>query len=329
MNRLKPFCSIALLALALLASAPALLAQEQTPEVLVPAPASDPVRSTPSLELDPALQRIIDQDNQAQAQADLWIREHQELNKEKPFQDDTLPLRIRDRLASVEKAYEDYLFGHPESMEGRLAYASFLMDIGRDNDAAREWLRLKEKHPDSPVLLNNLGNYFAQKGEALEAFPYYEAAIAKAPQEPLYVKNLASVVYIFREEAFTYYHLKPQAALLLAQALYRKALLLAPDDFILRTALAQTWYYLSPFKPEKALADWKKAHALAADDSERQAVLLHYARVAILAGDFEEAQKQLEAVTFPQHQELKETLLKNLDERRKLAEASNPEAPTP
>jgi len=117
--------------------------------------------------------------------------------------------------------------------------------------------------------------------------------------------------------------------LLLAQALYRKALLLAPDDFILRTALAQTWYYLSPFEPEKALADWKKAHALAADDSERQAVLLHYARVAILAGDFEEAQKQLEAVTFPQHQELKETLLKNLDERRKLAEASNPEAPTP
>jgi tetratricopeptide (TPR) repeat protein len=102
-----------------------------------------------------------------------------------------------------------------------------------------------------------------------------------------------------------YYRLKPQQALLLAQALYRKALLLKPDDFITHTALAQTWYYLTPFEPEKALADWKKAYELASDDSERQGILLHYARVAILSGKFDEAEKQLEEITYAKHQELK------------------------
>lgn len=127
-----------------------------------------------------------------------------------------------------------------------------------------------------------------------------------------------------------YYRLKPQQALLLAQALYRKALLLKPDDFITHTALAQTWYYLTPFEPEKALADWKKAYELASDDSERQGILLHYARVAILSGKFDEAEKQLEEITYAKHQELKKTLLQNLNERRKLAqEKSASDSPAP
>ena len=328
MKGIKHFWAIALMAL--LMTGAVLPAQEKSPEIPAAPPVSAPAPAAPALELDPALQRIIDMDNEAQAKADIWIREHEELNKEKPFQDDTLPMRIRDRLDSVEKAYQDYLFSHSENMEARLAYASFLMDTGKDNEAAKEWLRLKETHPGHPVLLNNLGNYFAQKGDAPEAFPYYEEAMASAPREALYVKNLASVVYVFREEAMAYYRLKPQQALLLAQALYRKALLLKPDDFIARTALAQTWYYLTPFEPEKALADWKKAYELASDDSERQGILLHYARVAILSEKFDEAEKQLEEITYARHQELKKTLLNNLNERRKLAqEKSASDSPAP
>ncbi len=328
MKGMKHFWAIALPVF--LIAGVVLPAQEKAPELPAAPPVSAPAPAAPALELDPALQRIIDMDNEAQAQADIWIREHEELNKEKPFLDDTLPMRIRDRLDSVEKAYQDYLFSHSESMEARLAYASFLMDTGRDNEAAREWLRLKETHPGHPVLLNNLGNYFTQKGDAPEAFPYYEEAMAAAPREALYVKNLASVVYVFREEAMAYYRLSPQQALLLAQALYRKALLLKPDDFITRTALAQTWYYLTPFEPEKALADWKKAYELASDDSERQGILLHYARIAILSGKYDEAEKQLEEVTYAKHQELKKTLLRNLNERRNLAQGkSASDSPAP
>ena len=106
---------------------------------------------TAKITIDPELQKIIDQDNEAQIEVDKWIKDYQALNRTTAVQDATLPLRIRERFDSVKSAYEDYLFTHSTSMEARLAYASFLTDIGQDNDAAREWLKLQKQHPDNPV----------------------------------------------------------------------------------------------------------------------------------------------------------------------------------
>ena len=276
---------------------------------------------TVKITIDPELQKIIDQDNEAQIEVDKWIKDYQALNRTNAVQDATLPLRIRERFDSVKSAYEDYLFTHSTNMEARLAYASFLTDIGQDNDAAREWLKLQKQHPDNPVLWNNLGNYFAQKGSAKDAFPYYEKAIELAPKEVLYLKNLANVVYIFRQEAMEYYSMNEQQTIRLAQAFYQKAKLLQPDDFVLATSLAQTWYYITPFNSKQARAAWEKAYEMASDDSERQGILLHYARVAILDERFDEALQWLDQVTYSQHQKLKQQLLENLEKRRELSAA--------
>lgn len=268
-------------------------------------------------QIDPALQKIIDLDNETQAETDKWIQDYNKLNTTNEVTDATLPLRILDRLDTVQQAYEEYLFTHADSLEGRLAYASFLADSGKDNDAAREWMKLRDQYPNNPVLWNNMGNYFGQKGDAANAFPNYEKAIELAPKEPLYTKNLALVIYIFRQEAMDYYHLNEQQTVLLAQALFQRTAQIASNDFVLATLLAQTWYNIQPFQAAKARKDWEKAYALASDDAERQGVQIHYARVAMLDNDLDTAEKELAQVTFSGHQESKTELLAEIQQRKK------------
>ena len=200
-------------------------------------PSSENSSTNSIADIEPELQKIIDKDNQAQAEVDKWIRDQMTLNKDSEIQmdDPTLPLRVRDHFSEIKQLYEDYLSTHPDSMQGRLAYASFLSDIGNENDATVQWNKLIEKHPQNPVLWNNLGNSFAQRSAPEKAFSYYEEAIRLAPKEPLYVKNLAAVVYLFRREAMDYYLLNELQAIQLAQTLYEKAALMDPDDFVLAT----------------------------------------------------------------------------------------------
>ncbi len=265
-------------------------------------------------EIDAELKKIIAQDNEAYEETDLWIKENKKLSKEeKTVTDATLPLRILDRLSTVQKAYEDYLFSHPDSFEGRLAYASFLADSGKDNEAAKQWKKMLEEHPNNAVLWNNMGNFFGQKGDAIQAFPYYEKAIELSPKEPLYAKNLGLVVYVFRQEAMDYYQLKEQQAIQLAQALFERALLQNPKDFVLATQLSQTWYYIKPFCAEKSMSAWQKAYSLASDDAERQGIMLHYARIELLRGNKEKADNILKEITLPIHQASVDELRKDFN----------------
>lgn len=288
-------------------------------------PSSENSSTNSIADIEPELQKIIDKDNQAQAEVDKWIRDQMTLNKDSEIQmdDPTLPLRVRDHFSEIKQLYEDYLSTHPDSMQGRLAYASFLSDIGNENDATVQWNKLIEKHPQNPVLWNNLGNSFAQRSAPEKAFSYYEEAIRLAPKEPLYVKNLAAVVYLFRREAMDYYLLNELQAIQLAQTLYEKAALMDPDDFVLATQLAQTCYYTIPFDAAKARAWWQKAYELASDEPERQGVILHFARIAILNNQFDEAQKQLDLITYKDYLPLKERLRENLNQRQKIKRDSS------
>lgn len=288
-------------------------------------PSSENSSTNSIADIEPELQKIIDKDNQAQAEVDKWIRDQMTLNKDSEIQmdDPTLPLRVRDHFSEIKQLYEDYLSTHPDSMQGRLAYASFLSDIGNENDATVQWNKLIEKHPQNPVLWNNLGNSFAQRSAPEKAFSYYEEAIRLAPKEPLYVKNLATVVYLFRREAMDYYLLNELQAIQLAQTLYEKAALMDPDDFVLATQLAQTCYYTIPFDAAKARAWWQKAYELASDEPERQGVILHFARIAILNNQFDEAQKQLDLITYKDYLPLKERLRENLNQRQKIKRDSS------
>jgi tetratricopeptide (TPR) repeat protein len=114
-------------------------------------------------------------------------------------------------------------------------------------------------------------------------------------------------------------------------ALYRKALELDPTNFLVASELAQSYYGMKPPKTgteegdrkaaqqfhQEALDAWKKALALARDDIERQGVLIHFARIQINAGRYDEARKNLDSVTNDMFSTTKRNLAKKLESKLK------------
>jgi tetratricopeptide (TPR) repeat protein len=109
--------------------------------------------------------------------------------------------------------------------------------------------------------------------------------------------------------------------------LYRQALKLDPDNFLLANDLAQTYYGIKPPRTTAALAAWQHALTLAKDDLQREGVYLHIARNEILLGRFDQARKHLQTITNATYSILKERLLKNLNEKENQAKTNQTPAP--
>lgn len=276
--------------------------------------------------------KLLEADDAAQAEVDQWIRDNSQFQLQGAgVEAAALNLRIRKRFDPVKKAYEDFLRIHPEHTRTRLAYGSFLNDIGEEDAAHAQWEKARQTDPKDPAAWNNLANYYGHNGPVTNAFKYYAKAIELDPTESTYYFNFATTVYLFRRDATNYYKLTLPQVFEKAMGLYRKALELDPENFVLATDYAQSYYGFDPSltgNAEKdrqikqkhcddALAAWQVAFKLAKDDLERQGVLLHYARLQINADRFEEARKNLNAITNAGLGVTKTNLLKKLEARSK------------
>jgi tetratricopeptide (TPR) repeat protein len=257
-------------------------------------------------------QKLMADDDAAQAEVDKWIAESGRLpEKGQGIESVTLRARIKQRFDSVKKAYEDFMNRHPQHARARLAYGSFLCDIGEEGVAFDHLEKARELDPTNAAAWNNLANWHGHNGGVTNSFKYYAKAIELDPTEAIYYQNFATTVYLFRHDATNFYRISQQQVFDKAMALYRKALELDPDNFLLATDYAQSYYGFKPPKTgreeadraaeqklaDEALAAWQTALKLARDDVEREGVLIHFARIQINAGRFEEARKNLNAVT--------------------------------
>jgi tetratricopeptide (TPR) repeat protein len=274
--------------------------------------------------------KIMEEDDAAEAEVDGWIQESQKLgDKEASVVNGTLRPRMKQRFAQVRKRYDDFLQMHPNHVRARIAYGSFLDDIGEEEEACRQWEKAREIDPSQPAVWNNLANYYGHNGEVIKAFECYDKAIALSPGESVYYQNLATMVYMFRKDAQQHYDLTEPQIKNRVMALYRKALALDPKNFPLATELAQTFY---GFKPsisedreatqraekehyEEALVAWETALKVARDEIEREGVYLHFARLNLMAGRIPEAERNLNLVTNKMYDLVKERLQKNLARR--------------
>lgn len=278
-----------------------------------------PVKTVQPASADPLeqeFQKLLDQDNEAQEEVDGWIQ------KESAFGDKgaslasvTLSARIQDRFAPIKKGYKEFIDRHPNHVKSRLAYGSFLNDIGEDLDGVAQWEKALELDPKNPATYNNLATYYGHAGPATKAFGYFEKAIELSPNESLYYHNFGSLVYQHRLEARAYFKCDEQKVYDKALELYDKALKLRPDDFPLATDLAQTYYLIKPLRADDALKAWEYAMKIARDDIERQGIHVHLARVKLNLGRYNEAKDHLDAINNPMYQALKDRLNKNLLEK--------------
>lgn len=276
---------------------------------------------------DPAekeLERLMTDDDAAMAEVDKWIQENNAFAAQGAGEAKAeLNRRIMARLDIVRKNYEDFLRRYPDSARGHLAYASFLNNIGEEEAAKDQNEKARQLDPKDPAAWNNLGNFYGENGPTTNAFIYYTKAIDLDPTEPVYYQNLAVMVYLYRTDAKAFYHIDEPQVFDKALALYRKALQLDPDNFPLATDYAESYYGIRPLRTNDAFLAWSNALQVAHNDVEREGVYIHLARIHMLAGQYADGRKQLEAVTNSTYASLKKTVEHAIAQREADATNSN------
>jgi len=267
--------------------------------------------------------RLLEMDNTAQADVDRWLTDNDKLaGTGASLDESTMRARARQRIAPVEKAYQNFLERNPNHAKARIAFGSFLGDLGREDEAAQQYLKARELDPRNPAVWNQLANYYGHNSPVTNAFACYQKAIELNPSEPVYYQNFATTVYLFRQDATNYFRITEQEVFDKAMGLYRKALSLDPENFPLATDLAQTYYGIKPPRVADAFLAWNHALKLARDDIEREGVHLHLARWHHTAGDFQAARQELSLVTNQMYSTTKTNILKTL-QRKEAAAATN------
>jgi tetratricopeptide (TPR) repeat protein len=288
--------------------------------------AVSPVKAATNNPVEQEYRKLLEMDDTSQGEVDHMIKEEQKFKEKGGGQEAALKARVLQTLDPVKKAYEDFLKRNPNHVDARVAYGSFLNDIGEEDQAQIQWEKAREIDPKDPAIWNNLANYYGHNGMIKKAFDYYGKAIELNPKEPIYYQNLGTSVYMFRRDAMEHFNITETQVFEKAMALYYKALDLDPENFVLATDVAQSYYGIklpvtgnaeadkkaAEKQTEQALAAWHKALQLARDDTERQGIYIHLARVHINAGRFDEARKNLNSVTNALLGASKNTLLKKM-----------------
>lgn len=257
--------------------------------------------------------KIMQDDDMALDDVDRWIKENNAFAaKGAGVPASQLNSRIHGRLDQVRKEYEDFLRRHPDHARAHIAFGSFLDNIHEEDASVAELDKAREIDPKNPAAWNQLANYYGHRGPVKKAFEYYARAIELDPTEPVYYRNMATTVFLFRKDAMEYYHINESQVFDKALGLYESAVKLQPNDFELAHDLAQTYYGIKPLRVEPALKAWTNAFNVATDDIERQGIYIHYARIHILSGHFAEAQQNLNMVTNDFYNDLKKRVTKSL-----------------
>lgn len=275
-------------------------------------------------------QKLMVDDDVAQAEVDEWIlKRNRQPTSQSDVEKAALNARIRRRFDPIRKGYEDFLTRHPGHVEARIAYGSFLNDIGDEPAAEVQWEKARELGPTNPAAWNNLANLNGHSGDVKKSFAYYAKAMELDPAEPVYVQNLATTVFLFRKDAMEHFKITEQEVFAKAMDLYRKALALDPGNFKMSAELAQTYYGIKVPQfddtnatqaakvklAEEAMLAWRDAQKLSSNALEREGIQIHLARWQINLGRTNDARRSLNVVTNDIWQASKKTQLRRLGER--------------
>ena len=275
-----------------------------------------------------ALEKVMRDDDAAMDEIDAWIRENNAYAAHGAGESkEQLNQKIHTRLQEVRQGYLDFLKQYPTNAPAYLAFGSFLNDIGDEEGASVQYEKSRQLDPKDPAAWNDLANYYGENGPITNAFAYYAKAVELNPREPVYYENWATTVYLYRKDAKEFYGINEAQVFDKALALYQKAVALDPNNFLLMTDYAESYYGIKPLRADDALMAWTNALKIATNDFERQGVYIHLARIKMLAGRFSEAQAQLNIITNSQYEALKDRLQRALIQHEKEAETNRLQSP--
>jgi tetratricopeptide (TPR) repeat protein len=251
---------------------------------------------TPAAEME--FQRVEADEDAANAEVNQWVKEYR-TNKAKRDSPEfhQLQRQVAQRFEPVKGEYEELLAEHPEMAQAHLKFGDFLESREDDNGARLQWKLTLQIDPANGNCFNSLAGSYCESGLVDQAFNLYERAVETIPAEAVYYHNFADCLCVLNEKAAIHYRISEQQVYAKALDLYRKAAMADPQNFLYALDAGQAYYTIRPLPTEDALQTWSNALRSAHNEIEREQVLVHIARVKMLAGRLAEARAQLEFVT--------------------------------
>ena len=258
--------------------------------------------------------QLVEDDDQAQADIAKWADDARAAvaagNTNAPI---GLSGRIRIRLDGVKKEYDDFLRSHPNHVRAHLAYGSFLHETGDFDGARANFEKATELDPADPAGWNNLGNLY-EHDDIKKSMKCFAKAIELDPAQSVYYENLAVCVFMFRTDARELYGISETEVFDKALGLYRQAMKLDPENFVLASDYAECFYGITPQRYKDGIEAWKHCLQIAPSEREKQGVYLHLARLSLKLENFVEAERNLGLVTNASYLVLKGRIQRNLEE---------------
>ena len=225
------------------------------------------------------------------------------------------------RLAALRRRHENdyrhFLNDHPQHTRAMVAFGSLLYDQGRQEEGIRWWEKAIALDPREAYAYNNIANHYGHSGRSAEALKLYDTAIALEPTEPVFRFNWATTCVTFRNDAHTVYGWTKEEIYRHGLEQFRKARDLAPQDFDLASAYAQTFYGVPEPDWQEAYEAWKFCLDQPLTDAQRQFVYANLARADVELGRYDEAWQWTAKLTNERQDSVRRGLERRIAQRRK------------
>ncbi len=252
------------------------------------------------------------------SRSDELRKQSDEINTEAP---PAVEAQIHAQEHRLENDYRHFLNDHPEHARAMVAYGDFLEDHQREEEALRWWQKAVTVDPQEAYAYNDMANYYGHNGRAADALKLYDKAIALAPTEPIFRFNWATTCVSFRNQSREVYGWTNDEIFQRSLDQFRKARDLDPQNFELATAYAETFYMMPKPDWETAYTAWKYCLTQPFDESQKQLVYLHLARVSIKRERYEEAREWI--AKMPTNNPMRRTLERQIAERARQSSPTN------
>lgn len=220
------------------------------------------------------------------------------------------------KVMGLNQAYQAYIKENQQDIQGWVLYGKLLRKVGQLDQAQAVFLKADELFPDTAVIKQQLGNYFAETGAYPLALACLLNAIDLAPQEAVYHYQVGEVLAHFKD-SFVKENILTEAALdKQMQEAFLQAITLAPEEKAYLFRYAESFYDLSEPRWDEALSVWNSLLDDLSEGQARDLVLLQLSRVKIEIGDFEGAQADLAKIYDPELELPRRALLESINERR-------------
>lgn len=202
--------------------------------------------------------------------------------------------RILKRMVTK---YRSYIQKNPEDVYGYILFGKYLMKVGEEDEALQCFLKANQKSPDIAVVKQQLGNLFAESGNAVIALACFNKAVELAPLEAVYFYQLGELLChyksVFLEKKIYASRESLEGEMLAA---FRKARDLQPQSWDLKMRYGQAFYDVSKTDWEKALQYWSELEKVAPGQKDKEIVYWHKAHALIKLNRYDLAKQALNRI---------------------------------